>query len=166
MYDSVAPHFSWVKSKCLQLPTICGIPVASDVVSWYFCPHSLCPATLLSCFWTSSWNTFPQTPVCPPHCLVPSLAQVLLSQGVFSRTASLNPALAVPCPALLLSFYKALITSEQTASFTCWGGLLFNSPPLFCLLMSAWNPVWHLVGIHNNLPVDCMVEWVRVFYTL
>lgn len=105
--------------------------------------------------------------MCPPPCLLPALAQILPSQGAFSSTSSLDPALSilcpalsVPCPALSLPFYTALTTSEQTASFICWVGLLFDCQDSVLLANVSLDRLWHLVGAHNNLPVDCMVEWV------
>lgn len=36
-----------------------------DLISWYFCPHSLCPARLLLCSWTPPWNALSHTSLCP-----------------------------------------------------------------------------------------------------
>lgn len=154
------PHYSWVKAKSLQLPTSPQDPHdLSDPTSDIFTViHSLQPP----CFHVS--GPLPGILFLKHPCVYSSPPYSFGSDTTFSGSL-LQHRFPWPCSGCPL-LCSTLVFLHSTYHFwaNCFIYLLstFDCPTSFCLLMSpnAWNCVWHLVGAHNNLPVDCMVKWV------
>lgn len=163
---SVTPHYSWVKAKSLKLPTSPQDPHGlSDLTPDNFTViHSLQPP----CFHVS--GPLPGMLFLKHPCVYLSPTFSFVSNTTFSGSflqhqfPRLCPGCPLPCSSLIF------LHSTYHFGTNCFIYMLstFNWSTLFCLLMypNAWNCVWHLVGAHNNLPVDCMVGCVCVDFAI